>query len=306
MKLLGKCLMAGIALSFALPQLVLADPAIDETKSHDRGVNFTPLNAGSAQAPVAVPAVKKVEINSAIKAVTQPVKKQPSHIVKIKVKNNKTSVAKVAPAKTLASHPLNQSSKVSSPNTATLPAGNSSAMLVKLHQSDGSVISASLDRSGNSPKYKVGEKLVVNVNAHQDCNVVVFNYDATGTLTQIFPNDYQQNGFVKAGDSVQIGGDESPFDYQVAGKGGVEKVFVYAYPTGNDKAPLTVALNPLAGTPFRSTEMTVDQYRDMVNSSKVFFSREVKVMPKRGAQTVSSQAPASSPNKIEMTFVVEK
>jgi len=32
--------------------------------------------------------------------------------------------------------------------------------------------------------------MVVKVSANQDCNVVVFNYDSTGTLTQIFPNDY--------------------------------------------------------------------------------------------------------------------
>jgi hypothetical protein len=192
-------------------------------------------------------------------------------------------------------------------------------MLVKFSPSDGgAVISARLDRNGNQPTYKIGDKMVVNVKANQDCNVVVFNYDSNNTLTQIFPNDYQQNGYVKAGDTVQIGGADSPFDYQIAGKGGPEKIFVYAYPIGNDyNSALTamgtrspkVAMAPIAGTPFRGSEMTVDEYRKLVNNSQVFFSRSVEVRPRAknttASATSSMPSSSSSPNKIELTFSVE-
>ncbi len=220
------------------------------------------------------------------------------------VKHSAPSITKTATA--VPSHKLNAPEIV---NAAPIQPNQGQFINVS-HQapiaaaSMGSVVVANLDRTGSLPKYKVGEKLVVNIKATQDCNLVVFNYDSTGTLTQIFPNDYQQSGFVRSGDQVQIGGPESPFDYQVAGKGGQEKIFVYAYPTGSE-APLTVAMNPLPNTPFRSAEITPDQYRQMVNDSKVFFSREVKILPKR-VQNVSATQPPATANKVELTFMVEK
>jgi hypothetical protein len=218
---------------------------------------------------------------------------KPAIIVAHPKKADKNAIAKQTAG--LGSNPVSKQS--------SSPAEGS--MLVGYKQADGAVISASLDKRGDLPKYKVGDNLVVNVKAHQDCNVVVFNYDSSGTLTQIFPNDFQQNGFVRANDSIEIGGSDSKFDYQIAGKGGPEKIFVYAYPTGKTN-PLEVALAPISGTPFRGGEMTVDEYRKLLSNSPVFFARSVQVVAKKTAQNVSSQAPASSSNKVELTFMVDK
>lgn len=314
-------LLAGLALSLVLAPLANAEdakPQIDETKSRDRGVMFVPMGSpsgGSAPA-VSVPISKPV-VHSAIQQVTQvktpvtpavknvaktPVKAHPV-IAKIK-KATPAAVAKVNnQAKTQQTAISNGSKEESSPISGTA--------LVKFN-GDNPVVTATLDHSGNSPKYKVGDKMVINVKAHQDCNVVIFNYDSTGTLTQIFPNDYQQNGFVRTGETVEIGGANSEFDYQIAGQGGVEKIFVYAYPSGAEKpsAIQTIAMNPIHGTPFRSTEMTVDQYRKMVNECNSYTTRAVNVVAKKRAhQLISStnnNPTASSANKIELSFVVEK
>ncbi|MBY0546909.1 MAG: DUF4384 domain-containing protein [Candidatus Obscuribacterales bacterium] len=281
------------------------DPVQRETGSGlTRGIDIRP----TVPIPV-VPVAKPVP------AEVKPVVKQP---VAHTVQPIKNATAPKATVTKIVKHPVKQTVK-----TATAPCAphvnrteisnvapvqpNQGQFVNVSHQTmvnSSNVVTATLDRSGSLPKYKVGDKLVVNIKANQDCNLVVFNYDSTGTLTQIFPNDYQQSGYVRNGDSVQIGGPESPFDYQVAGKGGQEKIFVYAYPTGSEAAPITVAMNPLAGTPFRSAEITPEQYRQMVNDSKVFFSREVKVVPKRVANASATQTAAA--NKIELSFVVEK
>jgi len=164
------------------------------------------------------------------------------------------------------------------------------------------VLSAWLDRSGRPPTYKVGEKLQVNVKASQDCNITVFDFDEQGTLTQIYPNDYQPSGYVKAGESIAIGGPESKFDYEVAGRGGTERIFVYAYPA-NMNNPVTVAFQPQNNSPFRSTNYSLEQYRKLVNESKVFFSREVKVVPKSGVRPIAAAA-TSAPNKVELPFII--
>lgn len=274
---------------------------IDETKTRDRGISFPSLPGSSVQAPASVPVTvpKKVEIKPAA-SVKKAVNSHSSNYHSIMVAQpKKQSHEKGQDKSQIAKQTAVPSSKSANSDT------NSSSQLVGYKQTDGAVITASLDKKGELPKYRVGDNLVVNVKAHQDCNVVVFNYDSSGTLTQIFPNDYQQNGFVRANDSVEIGGADSKFDYQIAGKGGPEKIFVYAYPTGRSN-PIEVAIAPISGTPFRGGEMTVDEYRKLLNNSPVFFARSVQVVGKKTAQNVSSQAPASTPNKVELTFMVDK
>jgi hypothetical protein len=327
----------GVAVSLAFPQLAMcadtgdngaASPdkvKIDETKGHDRGFAFTPLGeVGGAKVPgtAATPA-KKVDNKAVtpVKATNAGVARtnQTRRLILTAVQkpkhNNKT-------AATAAAHPQVKPVGVpaTTPATATavVPSANTSSnMLVKYASENGAIISARLDRTGTMPVYKVGDKMVVKVRASQDCNVVVFNYDSTGTLTQIFPNDYQQDGFVKAGAAVEIGGSDSPFDYQIAGKGGPEKVFVYAYPTGGEGPnPLTammrsgkIAMAPIPNTPFRGAEMSVEQYRNMVNQSQVFYSRSVEIKPRNPhntAQLVSTGTAPGSPNKVELTFNVDK
>lgn len=319
-------LLASLALSLVLAPLAKAEdakPQIDETKGRDRGVMFVPMgnpSAGTAPA-ISVPTITKPEVRTAIQQVTHPVapviKKTPAvqpvkNVAKSPVKqpNFVAKVKKAAPAALAKVNNAPKNQPAISNGSKEDPSPITSTALVKF-SGEGPVVTATLDHSGSSPKYKVGDKMVINVKAHQDCNVVIFNYDSTGTLTQIFPNDYQQNGYVKSGDSVEIGGSNSEFDYQIAGQGGSEKIFVYAYPTGAEKptAIQTIAMNPIHGTPFRSTEMTVDQYRKMVNECGSYTTRAVNVVAKKRAhQLISSTNPANNApaNKIELNFVVEK
>lgn len=312
-------LLAGLALSLVLAPLANAEdakPQIDETKGRDRGVMFVPMGSpsGGTAPAVSVPISKPV-VQRAIQQVTQvkaPVTPAVKNVAKAPVKAHPV-VATIKKASPAAVAKVNNQAKTQTAisNGSKEDAGPiSSTALVKFN-GENPVVTATLDHSGNSPKYKVGDKMVINVKAHQDCNVVIFNYDSTGTLTQIFPNDYQQNGFVKTGESIEIGGANSEFDYQIAGQGGAEKIFVYAYPSGAEKptAIQTIAMNPIHGTPFRSTEMTVDQYRKMVNECNSYTTRAVNVVAKKRAhQLISSTSnpPSSSANKIELSFVVEK
>ncbi len=68
-------------------------------------------------------------------------------------------------------------------------------------------------------------------------------------------------------------------------------------------------MNRPSDSPFRSAEMTPEEYRKLVNQSKVFFSREVKVMPKAHGSVISVANVTESttaPNKIELSLMVEK
>ncbi len=178
------------------------------------------------------------------------------------------------------------------------------------HNSQSTIISAWLDKPGTLPNYKSGERMVVKLAAASDCNVLVFDYDAKGTLTQLFPNEYETSGTLKAGQTVEIGGGDSKYTLDIAGKG-IERIFVYAYPLSEQ--PITVAMTPIARSPFRSVDITPDQYRKLVRESKIYFEksthdRSVKIMPKAGAQAISTSTIESDkqPNKLELTFQIDK
>lgn len=177
------------------------------------------------------------------------------------------------------------------------------------------IVSAWLNKSGSKPHYNNGEKLQVNVAANKDCNLMIFNYDGE-QLTQLFPNEYQASPLVKAGQTVEVGGDSFKFDFTASNpttKPSNEKIFVYAYPIESDNAPISVAMAPVPSSPFRAAEMTPEKYRELVNNSQAFFGRKVSVSPKKNeveeVQLASyqeqGQAQGGAANKIELSLVID-
>ncbi len=182
-----------------------------------------------------------------------------------------------------------------------------------------SIINVWLDKRGSAPQYKHGDKMKINVSASQDCNVMIFDYDGRGKLTQLYPNEYQQKTLLRAGDTITFGGADSPFDYQVSLPKGSsraqERIFVYAYPVS--EKPLSIALNSEDGSPFRSGEMTLAQYKKLVAESKVFFNtgaasghtageRDVKIVPKAGTSAPSLKLVSTEENKVNGSGTANK
>jgi hypothetical protein len=302
MKGLYSVLCGMLALSCVMP-LAYAESGkeVVEPSGHDRGLYGDDLTTPAA-APVGITVTK---FPAAGKAIGKPsvkfdrgLKLGPSTATKGNSVNKnitkhtppasgnspkQASVSRVEPVATETSHLI--------PVSNITPAAGSA------------VITAWLNKPGSAPKYKVGEKMQINVTAASDCNLVVLDFDGRGKLTQIFPNEFQSNGFVKAGDSVVIGGPDSPFDYEISGRGGAEKIFVYAYPQNSDN-PLTVAMAPVPNSPFRAAEMSIQQYTALVASAKAYGAdRDVKVVAKNGIKPVSM--PSAPANKIELTFEVD-
>jgi len=305
--------------SSTAPKASQAEPSPEAIKnSRDRGLFSESMDSVTGTTSVTVTKPTVLPKAKPEPKATSAVKVAPPTTAKVQGKPAATATVKAAGSTKLSTsagdkgkHANLAGVKVSRPISAKTiqnGSGGSSAEPVSYHGKTTSddnrvILTAWLNKKGDAPTYKVGEKMEVNVTATADCNLQIFDYDGSGSLTQIFPNDYQTNGFVKAGESVRIGGPDSQFDYEVSGKGGAEKIFVYAYPAST-QSPLTVAFNPVPYTPFRSAKLTLEQYRDLVNNSRVFFSREVKVVPKNGVKPVAAPA-SSAANKIELSFKVE-
>jgi hypothetical protein len=177
------------------------------------------------------------------------------------------------------------------------------------------IVTAWLNKKGDKPHFKDGEKLQVNVAANKDCNLMIFNYDGE-QLTQLYPNEFQSSPFVKAGQTVEVGGEQCKFAFTAANpssKASNEKIFVYAYPLESDSAPISIAMAPVPSSPFRAAEMTPEKYRELVNRSEVFFSRKVNVTARKTNEPEEVQLasfekhaePTAAPNKIELHLVID-
>ncbi len=246
---------------------------------------------------------------SKIKADLVPVKAAPH------TKTTSSSLPKhaVAKAKADAKRPNPKSKTVQSSSHVTVIANDKDQGFKNVSLESGDpIIKAWLNKPGALPKYRDGEKMEVNVTASQDCNLSIFDYDGKGKLTQIFPNEYQQSSSVRAGETVTIGGANSEFEYQVSTLPGESKIkehiFVFAYP--NNEAPISIAMSRTSDSPFRSADITMEQYRKLVNESKSYFSREVKITAKDKSQfkQVANEIAStkSAPNKVELSFQIEK
>jgi hypothetical protein len=172
------------------------------------------------------------------------------------------------------------------------------------------VLQASLDKPGVMPRYRSGEHMVIKLHALQNCNVMVFDYDNKGTITQLYPNDYDKNGSLHSDETVEIGGEHSQYTLDVDGNG-PEQIFVYAYPATEK---IEVAMAPVPNTPFRSTKLTREQYDRLIAQSREYFTpattetvagdRGVKITQKSATQNVSvTTHPA---NKLQLVFEIEK
>jgi len=268
------------------------EPSAEDLKhvGKSRGLMFTPM-------PTLTPKVN---------AVVQPAKTEIKSTSSTKAHSHKTQ-----PAQNTAtiSHP--KATKTAAAKTSSAVSVTTSTHPTVQHASNtqviGSVVKAWLNKGGEAPSYKNGEKMQINVTAGQDCSIMIFDFDGRGKLTQLFPNQYQTNNNLKAGDTIAVGGDDSPFEYKASVPKGADKtderIFVYAYPTGKD-APLSIAMNPVSDSPFRSADIDLEKYRALVNQSKTFFSREVKIVPKSGYKLVANNEEIA-PNKVELPFAIE-
>ena len=73
-------------------------------------------------------------------------------------------------------------------------------------------------------KYRIGDRIVVYFRSDEDCYLTLFNIGTSGKLTILFPNYLFQNNFTRANRIYAIPGDEYPFEYELSGPPGVEKI----------------------------------------------------------------------------------
>ena len=91
----------------------------------------------------------------------------------------------------------------------------------------------------DSPDYQLNDHLTLRVLVTDDAHIVILNWDSTGKLTLLVPNDYQQNSFVKAGTIHAFPDPQSDFDFLFSGPPGIERFKVIALHRAADSKTIT-------------------------------------------------------------------
>lgn len=74
--------------------------------------------------------------------------------------------------------------------------------------------------------YRIGDSIEVLFEVNRDAHVYIFNTDAAGRTTQIFPNYFDQDNFIRGGHTCSI--PRRGYDLVVTGPPGRERLEIYA------------------------------------------------------------------------------
>ena len=117
--------------------------------------------------------------------------------------------------------------------------------------------------------YRVGQQLKVYVRPKQTSYITVLNVGSSGKVSVIFPNFYQRDSHVHAGQTVAIPADTAGWRIDVAGPPGVEVIKIIATRERLDLAELKRLGDSSADAPILSLDRSADVVaRDLVPQLK--------------------------------------
>src|SRR5262245_11239045 len=118
--------------------------------------------------------------------------------------------------------------------------------------------------------YRVGQHLKVYVRPHQTSYITVLNVGSSGKVAVIFPNFYQQDAKVHAGQTIAIPAETAGWRIDVAGPPGVEIIKVIATRERLDLAELRRLGEASADAPILSLDRSAEAVaRDLVPQLKM-------------------------------------
>jgi len=116
-------------------------------------------------------------------------------------------------------------------------------------------LTAAVDRKDST--YARGEAVKISLKANENAYVVVFNVGPKGKVTQLFPNRFQKDNLVKAGQETMVPSAGSGAEIKVSGNVGGELIKVIA---SNKPLKIVPDSKLVQGEVFMSVEGDVDSF----------------------------------------------
>ena len=122
--------------------------------------------------------------------------------------------------------------------------------------------------------FEVNRELQFSASPSQDAHVYCYYADASGNVARVFPNQFQPDSYLPAGDTVQVPGENAGFDIVLDQSDADEKVACIASP--NELAlrlPEEIKMPDLTPIPGRSLDDIIAAYRDLEGDEDVALAR---------------------------------
>ena len=87
------------------------------------------------------------------------------------------------------------------------------------------------NRPGQGSNFRVGEEITYFVNSNTDGFLYLFHVDGEKHVNRIFPNPYQPNPNIRAGEALQLPQPGAPFKFEAAPPFGLETTFAIVTPS---------------------------------------------------------------------------
>lgn len=110
--------------------------------------------------------------------------------------------------------------------------------------------------STDKTRYRTGETLNVTVNLNQSGYLYIYNIDASGKITMLFPNRYSGGNYISSGRTT-FPRSQDNFYYQLAGQTGTERVIAIA--STNPNFDLSRATNYRSNATFATSD-SIDSF----------------------------------------------
>ena len=156
--------------------------------------------------------------------------------------------------------------------------------------------------TNNQDEYQIGEMITFFINVEEDCFLTILDINPGGEITVLFPNKYQKNNFVRAGETIQIPPKDKKFDLKVNPPHGEERLKAVAT-LGRD-FPVNLSLNsrdgfhvikPETSRGMREIEALANFFSSKQNSGwsqdylKIFIHKKNNIFS-RGQRTIPSMS----------------
>lgn len=123
----------------------------------------------------------------------------------------------------------------------------------------------------DKPTYRIDDYLTLQMKAKESCYITVLNWDKTGKLTVLLPNQYESNTYVRGGQMHTFPDPQSNFDFILPGPIGRERFKVIAVRSRSASQALKTALESI---PLEDESKNKSPYRT-----------QAKVVPRDKAET---------------------
>lgn len=106
-------------------------------------------------------------------------------------------------------------------------------------RSDGQ-LNITTNRPGQGANFRMGEEITYFVKSTSDGYLYLFHIDGEKQVNQIFPNPYQPNPTIRAGEVVQLPQPGAPFKFEASPPFGLETTFAIVTPTPLNDSDLQI------------------------------------------------------------------